>query len=147
MANDERWAKRIGIDGVALAMVIQAGLVLGITLVFMAIYGVITTLVVFNDPTIDPDARLFVVAGVVAALSFAVLMVTAFTLPYFVTAWGLRARKPWSHLAGLIVSGLSLSNFPFGMIAGIMGFVVLLDKDISAELKGSTDVEPQGSSV
>ncbi|MFT6145785.1 MAG: hypothetical protein ACJAZO_000151 [Myxococcota bacterium] len=35
----------------------------------------------------------------------------------------------------------------FGMIVGVIRFVVLLDKDISAELKGSQDVEPQGSSV
>jgi hypothetical protein len=144
LANNEGWAKRIGIDGVALAMVVQAVLVLGLTLLFMIVYGVFATLVIVNDPTVDPQALPFLIGGVVVALGVTSLVIVAFTAPYLITAWGLRARKPWSHLAGLIVSGLSLSNFPLGVIAGIMGFIVLLDKDITAELRGTASAEPQG---
>lgn len=137
LAKDTSWAKRIGIDGVALALVIQAVLALGLTLLVVVLYGGVSGLVIFNDPTIDAEARPFLLGGMVGALSCTAAMVAAFTAPYLIVAWGLRTRKPWSHLAGLIISGLSLSNFPLGVIAGILGFVVLLDKDITAELRGS----------
>ncbi len=128
-------------------MAVQALVILAIMLLFVAVYGVAAFVVVLDDPTIDPEARPMLLGAIIGALSCSALMMAVFTVPYLVTAWGLRARKPWSHLAGLILSGLSLSNFPFGLIAGIIGFVVLLDKDITTELKGSTDVEPKGSSV
>lgn len=102
MADDEPWAKRIGINGVALAMGGQALLLMRVKSLLVAGYGVAAVVVILEDLAMDPGALRFMLGGVTAGLCFAAFMIVALTAPDFATAWGLRGRKPWSRLAGLI---------------------------------------------
>ena len=74
---------------------------------------------------------IFGVGGLVAGL-----FVIAFSLPAIALGYGLRKRRPWARILGFVVAALALMNIPLGTALGIFAFVVLMDKDVAAELSG-----------
>lgn len=66
--------------------------------------------------------------GVVAALVAAVV-----AAPNVLIGVGLRQRRRWSRLGGLVCGALALSQVPFGTALGVYALWTLLDRDVNAE--------------
>jgi hypothetical protein len=58
-----------------------------------------------------------------------VLFTVALSLPSIIIGWGLYRMRPWSRIAGIVLSIVSLISFPFGTILGVYGLWVLFSKD------------------
>jgi hypothetical protein len=94
-------------------------------LVLMIVFGGVAGLVGTGG---DPDAA--IVAPIIGLTGAAlVVFVVAISLPAIVIGYGLYRLRPWSRLAGIVLSVLSLLSFPFGTILGIYGLWVLFSKD------------------
>ncbi|HHO52737.1 MAG TPA: hypothetical protein ENK18_18145 [Deltaproteobacteria bacterium] len=80
----------------------------------------------------EGDAELVVMGGVygLVGVVFAVL-IGAFAVANLAVGWGLRGRKPWARIGGMIAAALSMMNMPLGTLLGIYAFMVLLDKDVA----------------
>lgn len=72
-----------------------------------------------------------IVMGSMYGMIGAVLVVFAglSALSSLAVGWGLRGRRPWARIGGLILGLLSLMNMPLGTLLGLYACVVLLDKD------------------
>ena len=66
--------------------------------------------------------------GLVAAL-FAVVLAA----PNVLVGVGLRQRRRWAWLAGLVCAALALSQLPFGTALAVYALRTLLDPDVNAE--------------
>lgn len=82
----------------------------------------------------DPDAEVgqFVLgfAGLVAGIMF-----TVFALLPAICGLGLLSFKPWARVMGIIMSAISLVEFPLGTIVGVYGLWVLFNKETEALFK------------
>ena len=58
-----------------------------------------------------------------------VIMLGIFSLPSLITGYGLLYFKPWARIVGIVLSAVSLINFPIGTAIGIYGLWVLLNKE------------------
>jgi len=58
-----------------------------------------------------------------------VVFVAAVSLPSIIIGYGLYQRRPWSRVAGIVISIISLISVPFGTALGIYGLWVLFSKD------------------
>jgi len=100
--------------------------------VLMIVFGGVAGLVGAGG---DPDAA---VAMPIIGLTGAALVVfvVVMSLPAIVIGYGLYQLRPWSRIAGIVLSVISLISFPFGTMIGIYGLWVLFSKD------GQTLFEP-----
>jgi hypothetical protein len=71
-----------------------------------------------------------------------VVMFGAFSLPSLITGYGLLYFKSWARIVGIVLSAVSLINFPLGTAVGVYGLWVLLNK----ETERLFDI-PQGSPI
>jgi hypothetical protein len=94
-------------------------------LFLMVIFGGVTGLVGAQG---DPDAA-FVVPLIGATGIFVVLVVVALSLPAVIIGWGLYKLRPWSRIAGIVISVFSLFAFPFGTALGVYGLWVLFSPE------------------
>ena len=103
------------------------GLLMGL-LGFLLFGGIAAVVGVTADP---PDSLAAVpvlgIIGVAALLLFLVL-----SLPSLIAGIGLLRFRPWARPVGIIVSALSLLNFPFGTAVGVYGLWVLLSSGIES---------------
>jgi len=130
------FAERVGVDGVALILYIQGALgalAFGLALVLYAM-GPFIVLAVERPP---PSEIAAIGAMTLFMCLFLLAIAVVFVGPYFLAGWALRRRKPWAHIVALIMSAISLSNCPFGVIGGVIGLIVLLDSNVIAELKNA----------
>ena len=89
--------------------------------VLMIIFGGVTGLVTASG---DPDAA--VAASIVGVTGASIVLVTILTsLPAIIIGLGLYRLRPWSRIAGIVLSILSLLAFPVGTALGIYGLWVL----------------------
>ena len=58
-----------------------------------------------------------------------VIMLGIFSLPSLITGYGLLYFKPWARIVGIVLSAVSLINFPLGTAVGVYGLWVLLNKE------------------
>jgi hypothetical protein len=58
-----------------------------------------------------------------------VVMFGAFSLPSLITGYGLLYFKSWARIVGIVLSAVSLINFPLGTAVGVYGLWVLLNKE------------------
>jgi hypothetical protein len=88
------------------------------------------------------DEELLIMSGIYGmAAVFTGLIVAVFGLPYVIVGFGMRRRKPWSRVAGLVLGALALMNLPLGTLLGVYGIVKLVDDDVRALLdSGDPDV-------
>lgn len=91
-------------------------------LVLMVVFGGVTGVVGADG---DPDAAL--VTGAIGIGLVLLLVMTS--LPAIIIGYGLYRLRPWSRLAGIVLSILLLIIFPFGTILGIYGLWVLFSRD------------------
>jgi hypothetical protein len=91
-------------------------------LVLMVVFGGVTGVVGADG---DPDAAL--VTGAIGIGLVLLLVMTS--LPASIIGYGLYRLRPWSRLAGIVLSILLLIIFPFGTILGIYGLWVLFSRD------------------
>jgi hypothetical protein len=58
-----------------------------------------------------------------------VTMFGVFSLPSLITGYGLLYFKSWARIVGIVLSAVSLINFPLGTAVGVYGLWVLLNKE------------------
>jgi len=76
----------------------------------------------------DPEAAIAVpIIGLTGTALVAFLLLTS--LPGVVIGIGLLRLRPWSRIAGIVISIIALMMVPFGTIVGAYGLWVLFSKD------------------
>jgi hypothetical protein len=116
----ETHAKVLGILNI-----VFGGLGLLSAALLMIVFGGVTGLVTASG---DPDAA--VAASIVGVTGASVVLVTILTsLPAIFIGLGLYRLRPWSRIAGIVLSILSLLAFPIGTALGIYGLWVLFSAD------------------
>jgi hypothetical protein len=76
----------------------------------------------------DPDAATALpIIGLTGMALVSFMVITS--LPAIIVGYGLFRLRPWSRVAGIVVSILSLFAFPFGTALGVYGLWVLLSKE------------------
>jgi hypothetical protein len=79
--------------------------------------------------TADPqDAAIAIPILGLAGTGLAAFL-TFFALPSLITGYGLLSFKPWARVVGIVLSAISLVNFPVGTALGAYGLWVLLNKE------------------
>ena len=94
-------------------------------LVLMIVFGGVAGLVGAEG---DPEAA-FVVPIIGLTGAALVVFVVAMSLPAIIIGYGLFRRSPWSRVAGIVLSIISLISVPFGAVLVIYGLWVLFSKD------------------
>jgi hypothetical protein len=93
--------------------------------VMMIVFGGVTGLVTTSG---DPDAA--VAASIVSVTGASIVLIMILTsLPAIFIGLGLYRLRPWSRIAGIVLSILSLLAFPVGTALGIYGLWVLFSAD------------------
>lgn len=69
-------------------------------------------------------------AGVaIAILGLSGITLTIFLLvmavPYIVCGWGLRKRRRWARILGIVLAALALTKFPIGTAFGVYALIIL----------------------
>ena len=92
--------------------------------------------------TAEPqDAKIAIPILGIAGMAL-VVMFGVFSLPSLITGYGLLYFKSWARIVGIVLSAVSLINFPLGTAVGVYGLWVLLNK----ETERLFDI-PQGSPI
>jgi hypothetical protein len=113
----ETHAKVVGILNIVSGVVGLFG-----ALVLIVVFGGVTGVVGADG---DPDAAL--VTGAIGIGLVLLLVMTS--LPAVIIGYGLYRLRPWSRLAGIVLSILLLIIFPLGTILGVYGLWVLFSRD------------------
>ena len=94
------------------------------------------TLNLIGDFSGDQDAQ-FVLSIIARALvGFLVFL----SIPGLIAGIGLLKRKEWARILTLIISVISLLNFPLGTAVGVYSIWALVNKEVVDEFKNSTNV-------
>jgi len=93
--------------------------------VLMIVFGGVTGLVTASG---DPDAAVAASIVSLTGASLVVFMILT-SLPAIFIGLGLYRLRPWSRIAGIVLSILSLLAFPVGTALGIYGLWVLFSAD------------------
>ena len=95
-----------------------------LALVIVVVFGGVTALVGADG---DADAVAAPIIGL-TGMAF-VFFIVVLSLPSIIIGWGLYGLRPWSRVAGIVLSIVSLISFPFGTVLGVYGLWVLFSKD------------------
>lgn len=80
----------------------------------------------------DPDA--LVAGGVLGVMGLVVSVISGIlAIPAILVGTGIRRRRPWARIGGLVLGAFQLTSVPIGTMLGVYAFVTLLDKDVAAE--------------
>jgi hypothetical protein len=94
-------------------------------LFLMVVFGGVAGLVGADG---DPDAAIVVpIIGITGAVLVLFMIVTS--LPALIIGYGLYQLQPWSRIAGIVLSIVSLIWFPLGTALGVYGLWVLFSAD------------------
>ena len=105
--------------------VVSGVLGLCLALVLVVVFGGVAALVGAEG---NPDAAIVVPILGLTGMAIVLFMVTI-SLPSIIIGYGLYQLRPWSRIAGIVLSIVSLISFPFGTALGIYGLWVLFSKD------------------
>jgi hypothetical protein len=102
---------------------IVAWLLIGLnTIVLLVAMGMLALMMGAASFVRDPEARMILpIVGAVLPTMMGLL-----TLPDFIAAFGLLARKRWGRILGVVVGFLNLPGFPFGTLVGAYTIFVLM---------------------
>lgn len=121
------------VDTVGLLFLLFAGLQLasGIALaVLMLGFGGLLGAVGVSEG----DGELAIVGGAYGVFGLVgAAVVTLFAIPNALVGYGLRRRRPWARIGGLVMAVLELTSFPLGTILGVYAIVTLVDAEVAAE--------------
>lgn len=82
------------------------------------------------------DSEMLIVGGVYSAIGLAVAaLIALFAIPEILVGSGIRRRRKWARIGGMIMGGLALSNMPLGTALGVFAFVCLLDAEVAKEFE------------
>ena len=95
-----------------------------LALVIVVVFGGVTALVGADG---DADAVAAPIIGL-TGMAF-VFFIVVLSLPSIIIGWGLYGLRPWSRVAGIVLSIVSLISFPFSTVLGVYGLWVLFSKD------------------
>jgi hypothetical protein len=70
---------------------------------------------------------------IMGVLVLAATIPPLFAVPFLATGWGIRGRRPWARVAGLVLSVLVITDIPIGFALGAFGLGTLLDREVRAE--------------
>ncbi len=116
----ETHAKVLGILNIVSGLLGLCAAVL-FTVVFGGVVGLI-------GADADPEAAMAVpIVG--AAGAALVLFTLVLSLPAVIIGYGLFQLRPWSRIAGIVISILSLIAIPFGTLLGAYGLWVLFSAE------------------
>jgi hypothetical protein len=120
-------------------------LVLGIAVIYIAIFGVVFSQVPQRPG--EPDPAL-IMTILIFAFVIAFIFMVLFSVPKVIAGYGLRKGAPWARVWTIIASAMSLLSFPFGTAIGIYGLIFLFGdegKQYFAELeaRGGTSAPQQ----
>jgi hypothetical protein len=124
------------IDTVSLLFFIYGGLQLFLILSVMAMFFAFVVFAIIGGVTAgEPELIVigaiygfFGLVGTVVGLMFPSLNIA--------TGVGLRRRRPWVKIVGIIASIFCIMRMPIGTALGVFGLVLLLDKEVGDELAG-----------
>ena len=116
----------LGALGVLLALAIFA--------VFGGVAGVIGATADVGDAAVAAP-----IIGLVGSVVMVFILILS--IPGMIVGVGLIKFRPWSRLFGIILSAISLLNFPFGTVIGAYGLWVLLTPE-TQPLFETADAEP-----
>lgn len=108
---------------------IVAWLLIGLnTIVLLVALTIFTAMMLVGGLVRDSEARMILpVVGAILPTIMGLL-----TLPDFIAAFGLLARKRWARILGVVVGVLNLPGFPMGtLIGGYAIFVLMQDSATS----------------
>ena len=92
------------------------------------LFGALAAFVGAQD---DPDAATGqAVLGLTGAAATAFFVL--YSIPNFITGFGLLRFRPWARIFAIVLAALALIRFPFGTIFGIYALVILFRKDTEA---------------
>jgi hypothetical protein len=124
----EGHVKALGIVHIIFAAI---GILVG--LLFLVFFGGLAAFV----STVDGSSDAAIGAGVLGIIGTALFgMLALFALPGLIIGIGLVMMQSWARIAGIILSGLELLNFPFGTFLGIYGLWVLLKPETEMLMEG-----------
>ncbi len=91
-------------------------------IVLLVAVGMFVLMALIGGIAHDPQARtiLPIVGGILPAI------MALLTLPDFIAAFGLLARKRWARILGVVVGILNLPGFPMGTLVGAYAIFVLM---------------------
>ena len=105
--------------------IVSGVLGLCLALVLVVVFGGVTALV-----GAEGDADAAIAAPIIGLTGMALVMfVVTLSLPSVIIGWGLYQLRPWSRIAGIVLSIVSLVSFPFGTALGVYGLWVLFSKE------------------
>lgn len=119
---------------------IVASLQIGLSILGILIGIFVFTILYFvGDIAVDEQAQfiLYIVSRVLAGFIFFM------SIPGLVAGIGLFKRKEWARILTLIISVLSLLNFPLGTAVGVYSIWALVNPEVIDQFKRETN----GSSV
>jgi hypothetical protein len=106
---------------------VVAALQIGFSILGLIIGGVLFTLFVLLGNFIDePDAQM--VFGIIAQVVMVVLIILS--IPGIIAGIGLLKRKEWARILTLILSVLSLINFPIGTAIGAYSIWAMVQPEV-----------------
>lgn len=105
--------------------------VLGILIGFgmLAIFGGVAGMVGMNA-TGEEAAVAVPILGAIGGLVLLILLLVS--IPGIIAGIGLLSLRPWSRVLGIVISIISLLNFPFGTALGFYGIWVLFSREGAA---------------
>ena len=101
---------------------LQIGLCIFNLLMVLTLYSILKLIGGFID---DRDAEM--ILTVIANIAASVLALLA--VPGIIAGYGLYQRKEWARILTLILSVISIFNFPFGTAIGIYSIWVLIQPE------------------
>ena len=111
---------------------IIAGLNIGLSILGMlAGFAVFGILYVVGDISDDQQAQLILSLISKVLMGFVVLL----SIPGLIAGLGLLRRKEWARVLALIVSVISLLNFPLGTAVGVYSIWTLVHPEVVAKFK------------
>ncbi len=102
---------------------------IGTSILSIIVGGIIFFILYFiGDFSGDPDAKtvLTIIANILA------IIIVIFSIPGIIAGIGLLKRKEWARILTLILSVVSLFNFPIGTAIGVYSIWALVQPEIVA---------------
>lgn len=124
------------LDTLGMLMMLYGGFQLFVAGVVVLLYGGMGGLMLIGSIT-EGDGGLAAGGGLFVVMAlFVGLILLVYTGMYVAAGVGMRRRKPWSRVLGLIGGALAILSFPIGTALGVYAFMVLLGDDAAKELTG-----------
>ena len=125
----------------AVLYLVGSGISLGLAALLLLVLG--GTAGIVGAAADARDAAVAIpILGITGTAVGAVLVL--FAVPGLLTGYGLLYYRPWARIAGIVLSALSLINFPIGTAIRAYGLWVLLSRD-TEPLFAETTAAPSSS--